>query len=184
MRIRIRTLATLGLALVLALTMTTVACSTTQTTSTQVDDAEIASKVKAKLAADPEVNPFDIDVDSKDGVVRLSGTVNSATNREEAGRLAAGTEGVRRVDNELTIGDKTAGEKLDDASIVTRVKAKLVADLEVAATNIDVDSENGVVTLSGMVKSSEARQQAEDLAAGTEGVRSVRNNITVGDENM
>ena len=52
------------------------------------------------------------------------------------------------------------------------------------ATNIDVDSEMGVVTLTGMVKTADARQEAEDLAAGTDGVRSVRNNLTVGDENM
>ena len=184
MKNRIHTFATLGLALLLALTMTTVACSTTQSASGQVDDAEIASKVKAKLAADPEVNPFEIDVDVTDGVVRLSGTVETAADRTEAGRLAADTEGVVSVDNELDLGDKTAREEIDDASIVARVKAKLAADLEVAATNIDVDSEMGVVTLTGMVKTADARQEAEDLAAGTDGVRSERNNLTVGDENM
>ena len=184
MKNTIRSFALLGLALVLALTMTTVACSTTQSASGQVDDSELASKVKAKLAADPEVNPFEIDVDVNDGVVRLSGVVETAQDRDEAGRLAADTSGVVRVDNELTVGDKTAGETIDDAVIVARVKTKLAADLEVAATNIDVDSEMGTVTLSGMVKTAEAKAEAEKLAAGTKGVKHVHNRLTVGNENM
>jgi len=184
MKTRISTFATLGLALVLALTMTTVACSTTQSAGGQVDDAELASKVKAKLAADPEVNPFEIDVDVNDGVVRLSGSVDTAADRTEAGRLAADTSGVVSVNNELTVGDKTAGETIDDASIVARLKTKLAADLEVAATNIDVDSEKGVVTLSGMVKTANAKAEAEKLAKGTKGVTHVHNRLKVGNDNM
>lgn len=183
MKHRFQNYAMLGLALVVALTMTTVACSTTQSAGGQVSDAEIVSKVTAKIAADPETNPFEIDVDANDGVVRLSGVVETAADREEAGRLAANTEGVRRVDNDLTIGDKTAGETWDDAAIVAKVKTKLAADPEVAATNIDVDSDMGVVTLTGMVKTNNARMEAEKLAKNTEGVKKVHNKVKVGDDN-
>lgn len=184
MKIMNRSLAALGLAVAVVLLLSTAACSTTQSAGAQVNDSEIAAKVKAKLAADPDVNPFDIDVDVNDGMVRLAGNVDDSASRMEAGRLAEDTMGVRGVNNEITVGEKSVGERIDDAAIVTKIKAKLIADLEVAATNIDVDSEMGTVTLSGMVKSNEARMEAEKLAKDTSGVKHVHNRLTVGDDNM
>lgn len=67
-------------------------------------DAELTAKVKAKLTADPEINPFRIDVDTIDGKVTLSGKVASERQREEAQRLAEGTEGVLEVVNNLEVG--------------------------------------------------------------------------------
>jgi hyperosmotically inducible periplasmic protein len=55
-----------------------------------------------------------------------------------------------------------------------------VAD-DVAAINIDVDTLEGVVTLSGRVKSQDERAEAEELARGTEHVKKVINNLKVGD---
>lgn len=67
-------------------------------------DAEVTAKVKARLTADPEVNPFQIDVDTIDGTVTLSGVVDSARQKEEAESLARGTEGVVAVVNNLQVG--------------------------------------------------------------------------------
>jgi hyperosmotically inducible protein len=175
-----RTYVSLTLAALLAVVLTTAGCATTQSPGEQVGDAELATRVKAKLAADPQVNPFNIDVDASDGVVSLKGRVDDAETRTEAGRLAADTSGVVRVDNTITVGSESAGEVVDDAVIVTKIKTKLVADLEVAATNIDVDSEQGVVTLTGEVRSAEARTQAGQIARDTSGVVRVINNLTVG----
>ena len=175
-----RSYVTFTLAAVLAVVLTTAGCATTQSPGEQVADAELATRVKAKLAADPQVNPFNIDVDANEGVVQLNGRVDDDETRREAGRLARETSGVVRVENEITVGTETAGEVVDDAVIVTKVKAKLIADLEVAATNIDVDSEQGVVTLSGKVHSAEARAEAEKLARDTSGVVRVQNDIEVG----
>lgn len=69
-------------------------------------DAELTAKVKTKLAADPEINPFRIDVDTIDGKVTLSGKVASERQREEAQRLAEGTEGVVEVVNNLEVGER------------------------------------------------------------------------------
>jgi hyperosmotically inducible protein len=69
-------------------------------------DIEITAKVKAKLTADPEINPLRIDVDTLDGRVTLSGKVRTERQREEAEALARGTEGVLEVVNLLEVGPR------------------------------------------------------------------------------
>ena len=66
-----------------------------------------------------------------------------------------------------------AGEKVSDASITAAVKAKLLADKMVGGLKIDVDTEKGVVTLTGPVKSQAEARQAEKLAKETDGVQRV-----------
>jgi hyperosmotically inducible protein len=154
-------------------------CASSQNAETRIDDAAITAAVKSKLTADPEINPFEIDVDTEAGVVRLAGTVNNADQRREAAELARRTDGVVSVNNEITLGDKTVGESLDDAAIVTKVTAKLTADPEVNPFEIDVDSENGVVTLTGEVHTEAQRLEAGKLARKTDGVREVRNRLKV-----
>lgn len=95
----------IGLALVLALVLG--ACSSTRTVGTQVDDAGITAKVKAKLAADGDVNPFNIDVDTNEGVVTLQGRVAKDEARIKAEQIARDTDGVRRVINLVKVGDNT-----------------------------------------------------------------------------
>ncbi len=75
---------------------------------------------------------------------------------------------------------RSAGTRMDDATITTQVKAKLMADERVKATDIDVDTASGIVTLSGNVKTEAAKNAAEELARQVEGVASVDNRITAG----
>lgn len=98
-----------GLLMALALVVMTslAACSSTQTAGTQVDDAAITASVKAKLAADGDINPFNIDVDTNEGVVTLQGRVERAEARSKAEELARGTDGVRRVINLIEVGDRS-----------------------------------------------------------------------------
>lgn len=72
-----------------------------------VDDGTITAKVKAKLAASAEINPFNIDVATSQGVVSLVGRVKTAAQKAEAERIARETEGVRGVRNLLEVGDLT-----------------------------------------------------------------------------
>ena len=73
----------------------------------------------------------------------------------------------------------SAGQQIDDATITASVKTKLAADNDVAAHNIDVDTNEGVVTLSGKVDNWDEAREAESIARGTDGVRQVINNLTV-----
>jgi hyperosmotically inducible protein len=169
-----------ALAATLAAGLIAAGCASNQTAGRQIDDAEITASVKAKLAADPEVKAHEIDVDTLDGEVRLSGIVDDAATRREAEKLARGTDGVRRVKNELKVGgDLSTGEVITDATITAKVKSVLIADAVVKARDIDVDTLDGVVTLTGIVESQSEKQQAETLARGCEGVRAVRNQIEV-----
>lgn len=68
-----------------------------------VADATVTSVVKTKLLGDPKVGGLKIDVDTKDNVVTLTGTVNSVEEKNEALRLAKTTTGVKRVVDKLTV---------------------------------------------------------------------------------
>jgi hyperosmotically inducible periplasmic protein len=71
--------------------------------SAKVDDATITAKVNASLAADKDLSAIRIDVDTRDGVVTLSGPTPSATARERASEIARSVKGVNSVNNQLTI---------------------------------------------------------------------------------
>ena len=83
------------------------------------------------------------------------------------------------------LGDQTksmgagAVDKVDDASITAKVNAALAADKDLKATKIDVDTKNGVVTLSGPAPSDGARERATEIARTVKGVSSVNNKLTV-----
>src|SRR2546428_2289917 len=66
-----------------------------------------------------------------------------------------------------------------DATVTTTVKSKLVADPATSAARINVDTSNGVVTLSGAVPTAAEKSEAERIARNTQGVTQVVNNITV-----
>jgi hyperosmotically inducible protein len=155
-------------------------CSSTQSTGEIIDDASITASVKAKLAGDPEVSAHEIDVDTVDGRVTLTGAVDSAAERAEAVRLAQETDGVEGVTDNLTVGGSPSlGEHVDDAGITASVKAKLADDPMVKARNIDVDVNQGVVTLTGKVQTEAERMRAEQIAQSASGVKSVTNNLEV-----
>lgn len=173
---RITLLAIVAVATVLSLG----ACSTTVPMGQQMDDAGIGAKVKGKIAADPDTNPFEIDVDVSDGVVTLRGRVEEAGDRVEAEKLARETEGVRRVINRITVGEDMHNDAPgSDGAITAAIKAKLAVDTDVAAVNIDVDVTEGVVTLSGIVKTAAARTKAHDIAHSVSGVKKVNNELKV-----
>jgi osmotically-inducible protein OsmY len=172
-------------------------------------DPGITSAVKSKMAADDTVKAYRIDVDTKDRVVTLSGAVDTPQARERAVEIARGTEGVQDVVDRLTITpgatpttgvddpiqregreavregqDKArdAGDAmpdLSDAGITTTVKAKLLGDTRVPGMKIDVDTKEGVVTLTGTVSAGTEKERAVELAKATNGVKSVVDRIKV-----
>lgn len=79
----------------------------------------------------------------------------------------------------VTRGQSTVGQYVDDATITTSVKAKLVEDKTVDAAAISVETLNGTVQLSGFAKSSAEKEQAEVLARRASGVKDVKNSIVV-----
>ena len=76
-------------------------------------------------------------------------------------------------------GQSSVGQYVDDATITTRVKARMAEDKTVSAMRINVETLNGTVMLSGFAKSSTEKQAAEAIARDVKGVKAVRNEITV-----
>ena len=74
---------------------------------------------------------------------------------------------------------KTAGQTMSDAAISTAVQTKLTSDRVANFPRIDVDTERGVVNLSGVVETEAQRAQAERLAHQVEGVVKVNNNLQI-----
>ena len=155
---------------------------------TQSTDAGITGIIKTKLAADDRVRASEINVDTTNGVVTLTGNVDSQEARDQAMKLARETSGVRDVKDMISVrvgsgtGDapdpsRTAGERIDDAGITMRVKARLLDDPVVKGLQIDVDTRDGVVFLTGSVPGDAERKQAIELARTTEGVKNVEANF-------
>jgi hyperosmotically inducible protein len=89
---------------VLVLVGFVVSCKTTSSAGRQVDDAAIKASVKAKMAADVRLSTLtNIEVNSTNGVVTLSGQVENESDRAQAVRVARSVDGVVKVNNELQI---------------------------------------------------------------------------------
>ena len=158
----------------------------------------ITTKIQARYFVNPEVKPWNIDVTTaSDGTVTLRGEVDEAADGEEAVRIARDTEGVTRVENQLRISgdtsepeaadpnDRTAAERATRATddpdewITAKVQAKYFMDGDVKGRNINVDTQDGIVTLSGDVESEGERRQAVAIARNTDGVTTVTDNLQV-----
>lgn len=157
------------------------ACSSTRPVEQQFDDMGVTTALGTKYALDTEIDRYRIDIDTLNGIVTLRGAVSNAEQRVEAERIARNTEGVRDVVNELVIDTtpRTASTTFEDTWIATMIDSKLSVDPEVQSRDIDVDVRDGVVTLSGIVKTQEARAEAEDLARSVDGVTQVVNELQV-----
>lgn len=147
-------------------------------------DPGITTAVKTRLAADDTVKAYQIDVDTRDKVVTLSGSVNTEAEKTQAVTVARGTDGVVNVVDNITLKvpaemarpvDTAAG----DAALTAVVKTKLLADPKVKGLKIDVDTMNGIVTLTGTVRSQAEKDEALRLARETENVKNVTDQITV-----
>lgn len=160
------------------------ACTATRTQKTageQIDDTVLTGKVKAALVEDPATKARQIDVETFRGTVQLNGYVDSADAKSAATRVASSVKGVQKVDNNLSIQEttRTAGEAIDDSMVTAKVKAALIADPTVKAHEVNVETREGVVQLSGFVDSNEAKTAAGDVAQRTSGVKDVKNELQV-----
>jgi osmotically-inducible protein OsmY len=82
------------------------ACASTpqqSSTGEYVDDSIITSKIKTQLADDEFLKSFQISVETRKGIVELSGFVDSQNAKDKAGRIASGVGGVRSVRNALIV---------------------------------------------------------------------------------
>jgi len=110
-----------------------------------------------------------------DSTTEAAGGASRDTRSAQRGQGESETAGT-----DATSGGSTAGVTVEDNLLSTRVKAALLADPEVQDDNIQVQSDHGAITLTGSVENDTQLEQALQVASGVEGVRSVQNNLRVG----
>lgn len=153
-----------------------------KTTGQIIDDSVIQTEVKAKLMADDFVaGGWDINLETRKGVVQMGGFVDDAEKAQKAAEVAATVEGVVKVDNQLHLksGDRSAGQVVDDGITTTRVKSAIGSAELSQGVKINVDTYNGTVLLTGFVGSAEDRERAGATAAKDANTERVINGIYV-----
>jgi hyperosmotically inducible periplasmic protein len=176
-----------------------VATPATHAKTPPVPDGRIKAHVAKRLKADPSLDDSTIVVKSvTHGVVLLTGKASSLGDSQRALYDAASQPGVTRVATEIEVSDtltdedfrteravipergkRNIGGVTSDIWITSATKMKLAADSRTPATEINVDSRDGVVTLFGMVPSRESKSAAGDIAHGVSGVKRVQNQLEV-----
>ncbi len=148
-------------------------------------DTWMARKVKLTLMFHRNVSGWGTDVTVKDGEVTLKGEASSVAQKELTSEYAADIEGVKSVQNQMTVAetpvptDRTAGEKVDDASVTAQVKLALLNHRSTSAIDTKVVTREGVVTLTGIAKNDAEKSLVTKLASDIKGVTNVNNKMTI-----
>src|SRR4051812_5028057 len=103
-------------------------------------------QIQANLQTDRDLANNRIDVQVSDGVATLKGTVDSDTERSKAVTLAS-VSGIRIVDDQLKVESAGLEATVADSAITTKIKGQLLANTDLRKADINVATNNGVVTL-------------------------------------
>lgn len=161
---------------------TGVAIAQERTVGDAVDDAGIVIRINAELLRADEQLFSRAEVKSVEGRVVLTGTVPRPEQRIEASRIAWTVSGVRQVDNEIQVVDKTSiVNYAKDSWITARLRSKILADSKVADINYTVETVNGVIYLIGIARSQEELDRIVDYARNIGGVVRVVSHVRVKD---
>jgi osmotically-inducible protein OsmY len=144
-------------------------------TSNAASDAWITTKVKLSLLTDSEISPARVNVDTDAGVVTLFGTVDQQADKDRAGEAARKIDGVLSVENLLQVVPDVAADAVaeNDDALTEAVRKRIEARPALSDASISIQTENGVVRLTGKVASRSDQLTALTIARGTSGVKSV-----------
>jgi len=169
-------------------------------TGNVITDSWITMKVHSQFVPENVLENSDIDVDTKAGVVTLTGTVPTAAGKSRAVAIAKATDGVKTVNDHLRVlpagghdasaaagaaakdtkqAANKAGNNVSDGWVTSKIYADFIDEDVLKGSDIDVDVDHGVATLKGTVPSQAGSTRAAAIAKATDGVKSVRNNLKV-----
>jgi hyperosmotically inducible protein len=170
----------------------TIACAQT--------DAGVTANVKSRLAVDDMVKGRNINVETKDHVVTLTGQVQTQAEQAKAIEIARKTSGVVDVVDDLAVmtdvgeeqaaptsgrlgdtGSAGEGRVVLDPGITADVKSRLLADATVKDLNIDVETQDRVVTLKGTVDNESQKTRALEIARSVDNVARVEDKLSIRD---
>lgn len=174
-----------GIALSISLMNTSVMAATV---SQEVTEARQEAQIWTTYTLSPYLRAHDLSVTVHDGKATLSGKVNEDVNKDLAKEIALGVEGIKEVDNQIVVlGDynppasttRSYGEMVDDASITTAIKSKLLWSKSTDGHTTEVTTTAGKVTLRGTADSAAAKDLVGRMAMNTRGVVAVQNQLVV-----
>jgi len=152
-------------------------------------DLAIESRLITAYSLNEHLNPFDIQVDSENGIVTIDGAVPSEVQHDLALQIARDLGAVREVKDQLKVDSSQSTtlendlfRTVEDANVTTRVQLQLLWNSQTGGLDIDVETNDGMVTLKGTASSAAERRAAERIALNTQGVREVENQIEIESE--
>jgi len=154
-----------------------------------IHDAAVTARIKTAFIFDRHLDSFRINVNTDRGQVTLEGVVPTDIQKDLAGAIARNAEGVESVHNRLQVTqgkvdspeelDRTFSQAVLDATTTASVKMALAFGPGVSASEINVSTRWGAVTLEGTVGTRAEKELAERIALETDGVKQVVNDLKV-----
>ena len=142
----------------------------------QVADAELANNIDSMLLWNQYTDALDIDVASRNGVITLTGVADTMGAKKRAETIALGAMGTKAVINDLRVDGNSAQEStagVSDDWIKHKIADTYLFSAFVNSTMVDVEVDDGAVSLKGEVANSFERARAIQLAQDTRGVEKV-----------
>ena len=141
----------------------------------EIEDSKITAAVENDLLVSDKVNSQLVDVETVDGIVTLSGSVDNILAKDTAERIAQNVKGVRSVVNNVDVKPVIRS----DDQIENDVEDALLTDPATESWEIEADVKNGVVTLTGKVESWAEKQIAATVSKNVKGVKQIDNQIDI-----
>jgi len=145
------------------------------TTRTGLSDSWITAKTKLALIADSRTSGFETDVDTREGMVTLSGKVDTNEAKTAAEDVARRVEGVKNVNNQLQVVPEAKRKEVNatDQKITDSIEAAVEKDAAIKDLSLTASSNAGVVTIDGTVDTHDQLLKYAQAVRSVPGVKSV-----------
>jgi osmotically-inducible protein OsmY len=146
-----------------------------ETATSGMSDSWITAKTKLALIADSRTSGFETDVDTKDGMVTLSGKVDTSEARTAAEDVTRKVEGVKNVNNQLQVVPEAKRKEVNatDDKITDSIEAVVEKDPAIQALSLTASSNAGVVTIDGTVDTQDQLLKYAQAVRSVPGVKAV-----------
>jgi osmotically-inducible protein OsmY len=154
----------------------------------KINDMNTAASIKRRLVSQGELRGLKIGVNVERAAVTLFGVVGTEAQRDHIAQIAMDTEGVARVENNLTVRAKepldqvqNVGRQVGDEWTEKRVETALAFNSHIQVRDLNVEVDDGICILTGLVDTAAQRDLASSIAEHIYSVGEVRNEIRVRD---
>lgn len=149
--------------------------SNRDTARTGLSDSWVTAKTKLALIADSRTSGFETAVDTREGMVTLSGKVDTNEAKTAAEEVARKVEGVKNVNNQLQVVPEAKRKEVNatDEKITDSIEAAVEKDAAIKDLSLTASSNAGVVTIDGTVDTHDQLLKFAQTVRGVPGVKSV-----------